>query len=591
MNMSPSKKPASEQMPSMPLFLVFVVTLLALYKFTIWDPYFNPAPTAPTAAQQPVVPGDGTIVPNPSAPQGAPVAPITGQQPIATTPAVPTSGLFPSDQEVAGAGLINVTTETLDLNISLLGGRITRWNLRSFAETLAHESPRLNLIEHHEGAPYPFGVYLANQDDARVVYSLVVPEPSSVNGKIALSGTEQRTVQLVGRFPDGAEITKIFSFTGEGFLIGTEVQVKSNTNAALEAPIEVEWVKLVTADSPSLIDSYGNSGYVWYDGARATRQAFKSVPAGEEILGKNLWVSLSDKYFSISLVSPGGPIPTRALHEEDHFRARFLGDPSGFRQQIYGGPNSYSLLEKSGSNLELVVNFGKLKFLSAPLLTLLNTFSKVLGNYGLAIVLLTILVKMCVLPLTAASFKSMKAMQDIQPEVQRLRETTKDKAQQQQQLMELYKKKGVNPLGGCLPIFIQLPIFLGLYSALNLAVELRHAPFALWIHDLSAPEKLMVGGIGIPIMVLLLTLSMLIQQWTTPSTMDETQKKVMLAMPLVFGYMFMNFPAGLTLYWLVSNIISIGQTHSLRKGHRSPFLVTSGVCLMTFGFAFLLSKL
>ena len=158
--------------------------------------------------------------------------------------------------------------------------------------------------------------------------------------------------------------------------------------------------------------------------------------------------------------------------------------------------------------------------------------------------------------------------------------------------MSLYKKRGVNPLGGCLPILLQMPIFIGLYSALMLAVELRHAPFALWVHDLSAPEKLMLGGFGIPVMVLLFITSMLIQQWITPSNIDPTQKKMMMVMPLIFGFMFAKMPAGLTLYYLTNNLISIGQQRAIQgKGGKSAVLVTASVSLAVFLFAFALVKL
>jgi YidC/Oxa1 family membrane protein insertase len=160
-------------------------------------------------------------------------------------------------------------------------------------------------------------------------------------------------------------------------------------------------------------------------------------------------------------------------------------------------------------------------------------------------------------------------------------------------MMELYKKKGVNPLGGCLPVLLQMPIFIGLYAALSLAVELRHAHFAGWIDDLSAPEKLMLSStFGIPVMVILFVISMMVQQWTTPTTMDPAQKKVMMVMPVVMGFMFASFPAGLTLYWLTSNLISIGQQnamHSSDKHGKSPLAITLSVSAAVFALAFVAS--
>ena len=220
-------------------------------------------------------------------------------------------------------------------------------------------------------------------------------------------------------------------------------------------------------------------------------------------------------------------------------------------------------------------------------------FYGIFGNYGLAIVTLTILVRLALYPLNSASFKQMKAMQDLKPEMDRIREEFKDKQEQQMQLMALYKKHGVNPLGGCAPVLLQMPIFLGLYSALMLAVELRHAPFAGWIVDLSAPEKLMVLGVGVPVMVILFVVSMMVQQWTTPSQMDPTQKKVMMAMPLALGFMFAKFPSGLTLYWLTSNLISIGQQKGLYLSHdsgkASALKITLSVSVVVFVLAYVVT--
>jgi YidC/Oxa1 family membrane protein insertase len=222
----------------------------------------------------------------------------------------------------------------------------------------------------------------------------------------------------------------------------------------------------------------------------------------------------------------------------------------------------------------------------------MHKFFSIFGNYGVAIVVLTILVKAVLFPLNSVSFRNMKAMQDLQPEIQRLREQYKDPQQQQQQIMSLYKRKNVNPLGGCFPMLLQLPIFIGLFSALRLSVELRHAHFAFWINDLSATERLEVFGFGVPVMVVLFVASMVIQQWTMPSTMDATQKKIMMVVPVLFGFMFASFPAGLTLYFLINNLISIGQQRALQTGGDAHAVkVTSIVSVALFLLAILMSKL
>jgi YidC/Oxa1 family membrane protein insertase len=186
----------------------------------------------------------------------------------------------------------------------------------------------------------------------------------------------------------------------------------------------------------------------------------------------------------------------------------------------------------------------------------------------------------------------MQAMQQLQPEIKSLRERITDPTQLNREVMELYKRRGVNPVGGCLPVLIQIPVFLGLYNALLNSIELRHAPFALWINDLSSPEHLYVFGIGIPVMVLLMGASMVFQQLTTPSTMDPAQKRIMLMVPIIFtiSFVIFPFPAGLVLYWLVNNVISIIQQIYLRSDIKvSPLKATAVASLGIFCFGFVLT--
>jgi YidC/Oxa1 family membrane protein insertase len=201
-----------------------------------------------------------------------------------------------------------------------------------------------------------------------------------------------------------------------------------------------------------------------------------------------------------------------------------------------------------------------------PLLYALRSIQRVTGNYGVAIIVLTALVKVATIPLTRSTFRNMREMQKIQPQMAKLRERYKeDQVALQKEMMELYRRHRVNPFSGCLPMVLQLPIFVGLYNTLSHAIELRHAPFTLWITDLSAPEWLMIGGIGVPVLTILMGVSMFVQQWITPQQGDPAQQRVMMFMPLVFTFMFINFPAGLVLYWLVNNVLTIGQQYLMMR--------------------------
>jgi YidC/Oxa1 family membrane protein insertase len=192
----------------------------------------------------------------------------------------------------------------------------------------------------------------------------------------------------------------------------------------------------------------------------------------------------------------------------------------------------------------------------------LNLSHRVTGNYGIDIIVLTLLVKVAFWPLTKKSFQSMREMQKLQPEMTKLREKYKDDPKQMNsEIMELYRRHKVNPLGGCVPMILQIPVFFGLYQALSSTIQLRHAPFFLWIHDLSAPERLYVLGYGVPVLTILLGVSMFVQQRMSPPAGDPAQQKVMMFMPLVFTYMFIGFPAGLTIYWLTNNVLTIAQQY------------------------------
>ena len=230
------------------------------------------------------------------------------------------------------------------------------------------------------------------------------------------------------------------------------------------------------------------------------------------------------------------------------------------------------MLQPLKLELDQAVNFGFFDIISKPLLWVLKFFNGFMHNYGWAIIVLTILVKILFWPLTHKSYKSMKDMQKLQPKMAKIREKYKDNREKMnQEMMALYKTYKVNPMGGCLPMVIQIPVFFALYSLLGYAIELRHAPFLLWINDLSAPDRLPIGvmipyvGNGIPVLTLLMGASMFIQQKMTPTTGDPTQAKLMLFLPVIFTFMFINFASGLVLYWLVNNVLSIGQQYYINK--------------------------
>lgn len=576
--------------------------LLFAYLQTVFFPYFfgapKPAPTKESLAPTPAAEESTNLSPQmlDSGSNGEVPSSPALTAPVATTPAITTtpggapqlsadkSSRYPSDSEIQRAGIVQVQTSSLFVGVSLLGGRITELFLNDFAATHDPGSPRLSLIEHGELSPFPLGVYSGGVDDAWVEYRLVTEPIGRFSGVFDLRQADQGQFVFEGTLSDGRAITKSLTFYRSGYIV--DVQVQLGAAAANSSRLEIEWNKLLSPDSPSLIDPYKVSGYTWFDGEKAHREVFsdlKDVPGGvKKDLGEVVWAAESDKYFTATLISPEKPAPARMLKVKHFFSARILGDETAGNFKLYVGPKNYRLLQEAGYELRRTIDFGWAGFISAPLLFLLQFLYDIFKNFGVAVIALTILVRGALFPLNTTAFKQAKAMQELGPEMKRIRETITDKQQQQVELLALYKRRGVNPVGGCFPMLLQIPIFVGLYCGLLMAIELRHAPFAFWINDLSAPEFLRIPGLpfGIPVMVILWVISLLVQQWMTPVAGDPAQKKIMMGMSVVFGFMLAGSPAGVTLYLLTSNFISLAQQKTMQtKDVKTSAIATAGVSL------------
>ncbi len=281
------------------------------------------------------------------------------------------------------------------------------------------------------------------------------------------------------------------------------------------------------------------------------------------------WIADEDKYFFASLV-PLTPVEEAKIWKvKDSPVVAFRGKPGISSFILYAGPKEYDSLKALHVGLENIIDFGFFSIIALPLFWILKLFYKLIGNYGWSIVLLTTLVRIPFIPLVNKSQKSMKKMQAIQPKMAEIREKyKKDPQRMQKETMELYKTHKVNPLGGCLPMLLQIPVFFALYKILLISIELRSAPFMLWIKDLSAPDTLfgyiplsfpLIGGFAVGPLPILMGITMLIQQKMTPTSMDPAQNKMMMLMPIIFTFMFLNFASGLVVYWLMNNVFSITQ--------------------------------
>ncbi len=287
------------------------------------------------------------------------------------------------------------------------------------------------------------------------------------------------------------------------------------------------------------------------------------------------WIAQEDKYFASFIVPKVTFEEARAWAKDNDAMVdlRMKGGENSY--VIYAGPKEYDILEKYSSGMEHVIDFGFFSIIARPLFWVLKFFYSLSHNYGIAIIILTIVTRIPFFPLISKGQRSMKKLADIQPKMAEIREKFKNDPQRmQKEIMELYKTNKVSPMGGCLPMLLQMPVFFALYSILSTAIELRQAPFALWITDLAAPDTLfghipqavpLLGGFALGPLPLLMGATTFIQQKMTPSAADPKQQKIMLMMPIMFTFIFLNFSSGLVLYWLINNILSIAQQFYINK--------------------------
>jgi len=317
-------------------------------------------------------------------------------------------------------------------------------------------------------------------------------------------------------------------------------------------------------------DASAHSGPVLLkDDADRLEFSLKNLNEPKTLKGQIKWIAQEDKYFFASIVPLNPMDEARVWKTKDSPVIALKGKAGTNNFMLYAGPKEYDTLKALNRGLEHVIDFGFFSILAVPLFWVLKMLYKIAGNYGWAIVLLTIIVRIPFIPLINKSQKSMKKLQEIQPRMAEIREKyKKDPQRMQREMMEIYKTHKVNPLGGCLPILLQIPVFFALYKILLISIELRGAPYIFWIKDLSAPDTLfghlpawlpLIGGFAVGPLPILMGATMLIQQKMTPTSMDPMQNKLMMFMPVIFTFLFLNFASGLVLYWLVNNIFSISQ--------------------------------
>ena len=422
----------------------------------------------------------------------------------------------------------------------------------------------VELVNIKEGMPYPLAVTFPESStdiDPDSIYE------TSTN-KIDLINTKDKGRLIFSQTDDKIKVEKIFTFNPESYTIGLEVKVYNLTNSAMNQISKLSWQQY--ADPQQEEDSYGHDGPVGSVAKSIEREDVKKLNK-EKVLGPNiLWAGYESKYFIASFIPENPSLTSMIMNHSDQNMVSVGikgqkalipgGQSTSFSYTLYLGPKEYSLLKSQNVGLEDSIDFGSwLKWLAIPLLVVLNFIHNYIANYGIAIILLTVLIKIIFWPLGNISYKSMNEMKNLQPKIAELRtKYQNDKAKLNQATMELYRTHKVNPFSGCLPMIIQIPVFFGLYKALLYSIELRHSPLFWWIQDLSAQDPYYITP-------LVMGATQFIQQKMTPTMGDPMQAKIMLFMPLVFIFFFLNFPSGLVIYWLFNNVLSIGQQYYMNK--------------------------
>lgn len=534
------------------LFVVFSLSIFMLWES--WQREHTPAPQPVPVASAPGAPAAGGI-PVPSA--------SSANLPAANAPAsATTSAQLPKGQR------IQINTDLVAAEIDTNGADLRRLALLKQGANedkshpfvlLADEAPHYYVAQSGligDGLPNHKSVFTS----AAPSYQLA-PGANSVEARFSWQGA------------NGIKVDKIYTFRRGSYLIDIRYEVMNGSDQALKPDA---YFQLVRDETPpkgetKFLPTYTGPA-TFTEQTKFEKHDFEKIGHAKEkdsISAKDGWIAMLQHYF-LAAYLPVGNVPREFYLKRvsDTLFAAGVIVPVGsvapkatanLDMPFYAGPQEQKTLKKLAPNLDLAVDYGWLTVIAVPIFWLLSWLHSWIGNWGWAIIVLTILIKLAFYPLSAASYRSMAKMKALAPRLQKMKEQYGDDRQKLHQgMMELYKTEKINPLGGCLPVLVQIPVFIALYWVLLYSVEMRHAPFALWIHDLTAQDPYYI----LPI---LMGISMVVQARLNPTPPDPIQAKVMMIMPIAFSVMFLWFPAGLVLYWVVNNTLSILQQWRINK--------------------------
>ncbi|MFN8796044.1 MAG: membrane protein insertase YidC [Betaproteobacteria bacterium] len=555
------------------LWVVFTMSLVLLWD--AWNrhtgqPTMFGAPTSQAPKAAGAAPGSAsapTALPA-GVPSAVPAPATTAAVPAATAPAgaVPVAATPPVTEQVT------VTTDRVKATFDSIGGSLVRLELLAHRDN--NDTTRNVLLFEQS----PKRLYLAQTGLVTSAAGVALPNHftamKAVPGERTLApGASEVALRFESPVVDGVQLAKIYTFKRGEYTVGVRHEVVNRGTVPISPQL---YLQLARDGNPPEGESsfyFTFTGPAVYTEAKKFQKVeFKSIAKGDashESAANEGWIAMVQHYFASAwLVNAPGPREFRTAKVADnHFTVAMvlpLGEvaPDSTKAHdavLFAGPQEENKLAALAPGLELVKDYGWFTVLAKPLFWLLDKLHSVLGNWGWAIVALVVVLKIGFYWLNASAYRSMAKMKAVAPKVNELRERYKDKPQQmQQEMMRIYREEKVNPLGGCLPILVQMPFFIALYWVLLSSVEMRQAPWIGWITDLAQPDPWFI----LPV---LMTASSLFQVWLNPAPTDPLQAKLMWMMPLAFGFMFFFFPAGLVLYWLTNNILSIAQQWYINK--------------------------
>jgi YidC/Oxa1 family membrane protein insertase len=579
------------------LWVVFSASL-----FLIWDgwnkhngnpSFFGPAPARVVAPA--TIPGSGVGLPTPA----------TGASPIATGSTPSAAPVAASGAAAVAATQTQITTDVVKATFSSTGGSLVRLELLKYPDHVQREwyEPLLELLGRKAAPAAPKDVVLLEQTPDRlyVAESGLVPTaggtglPNHHTAMTLLPGERtlapgQNAIKVQFESPPvgGVKLVKTYTFKRGDYVIEVKNEVVNESGAPVSPRLYLQLVRDGVSPPGESSFYFTFTGPAIDDGSKFQKVEFKAIEKrtttdkpDHTVESDAGWVAMVQHYFTSAwLIDKEG---TKQLREYFTGKSDVVNPSTGLSARVYSvgmlvplgevapgstkafdaklfvGPQEETKLAELAPRLELVKDYGIFKILAEPLFWLLTQLHKILGNWGWSIVGLVVLLKIAFYWLNAKAYGSMAKMKAINPKIMEMRERLKDKPQQmQQEMMRIYREEKVNPLGGCLPIVAQMPFFISLYWVLLSTVEMRGAPWIGWITDLSAKDPYFI-------LPLLMTATSLLQAWLNPTPPDPVQARTMWIMPLIFSVMFFVFPAGLVLYWLTNNILSIAQQYVINK--------------------------